>query len=113
MVQNVTVPKALEYKEKLEKVDGVSSVTWLDDAVDITEPIEMQDKDIDKILKPIQGGNMEVYSFTSSKNTNVSLVQFVIKTSEIKKEEVKEDKKTKEEQTFFQKFISLFTDLFN
>ena len=59
-----------------------------------------------------QGGNMEVYSFTSSKNTNVSSVQFVIKTSEIKKE-VKEDKKTKEEQTFFQKFISLFTDLFN
>lgn len=54
-----------------------------------------------------QGGNMEVYSFTSSKNTNVSSVQFVIKTSEIKKEEVKEDKKTKEEQTFFQKFISL------
>lgn len=35
------------------------------------------------------------------------------KCSEIKKEEVKEDKKTKEEQTFFQKFISLFTDLFN
>lgn len=54
-----------------------------------------------------QGGNMEVYSFTSSKNTNISSVQFVIKTSEIKKEEVKEDKKTKEEQTFFQKFISL------
>lgn len=42
-----------------------------------------------------------------------SLIQFVIRTSEIKKEEVKEDKKTKEEQTFFQKFISLFTDLFN
>lgn len=52
MVQNVTVPKSLEYKEKLEKVGGVSSVTWLDDAVDITEPLEMQDKDIDKILKP-------------------------------------------------------------
>ena len=56
---------------------------------------------------------MEVYSFTSSKNTYVSSVQFVIKTFEIKKEKVKEDKKTKEEQTFFQKFISLFTDLFN
>lgn len=96
MVQNLTVPKALQYKEKLEKVDGVSSVTWLDDAVDITELLEMQDKEIDKILEPIQGGNKEVYSFTSSKNTNVSSVQFVIKTSEIKKEEVKEDKKTKE-----------------
>ncbi len=69
--------------------------------------------EIDKILEPIQGGNKEVYSFTSSKNTNVISVQFVIKTSEIKKEKVKEEKKTKEEQTFFQKFISLFTDLFN
>lgn len=42
-----------------------------------------------------QGGNMEVYSFTSSKNTNVSSVQFVIKTSEIKKEEIKMIRKLK------------------
>lgn len=38
---------------------------------------------------------MEVYSFTSSKNTNVSSVQFVIKTSEIKKEEIKMIRKLK------------------
>ena len=35
MIENVTVPEALEYKEKLLKVDGVRDVTWLDDSVDI------------------------------------------------------------------------------
>lgn len=69
--------------------------------------------EIDKILEPIQGDNKEIYSFTSDKNKNVSSVQFVIKTSEIKKEEVKTEKKEKEEETFLEKFVNLFKDLFN
>jgi len=44
MIQNVTVPEALEYKEKLKEVDGVSDVTWLDDAVSINIPLETMDK---------------------------------------------------------------------
>ncbi len=40
MVQNVTVPEALEYKEKLLDVDGVSDVTWLDDVASVTQPLE-------------------------------------------------------------------------
>lgn len=43
MVSDVTIPEALEYKEKLEAVDGVTAVTWLDDAVDIRVPLEVQD----------------------------------------------------------------------
>lgn len=43
MVYDVTVPEALEYKEKIAAVEGVSAVTWLDDAVDITVPLTMQD----------------------------------------------------------------------
>ena len=34
MVRDVTVPQALEYKEKLAAIDGVSSVAWLDDSLD-------------------------------------------------------------------------------
>ena len=45
MVENVTVPEALEYKEKIEAVDGVTDVAWLDDAVAIDEPLKMQDTD--------------------------------------------------------------------
>ncbi len=45
MVQNVSVPQALEYKEKLLAVDGVTDVTWLDDAVSVTVPLETIDTD--------------------------------------------------------------------
>lgn len=44
MIENVTLAEALEYKEKLKSVDGVSEVTWLDNAADISIPLEMQDE---------------------------------------------------------------------
>ncbi len=45
MIYDVTIPEALEYKEKLEAVEGVVSVTWLDDAADITAPLGSIDTD--------------------------------------------------------------------
>ena len=45
MIQNVSVPQALEYKEKLLAVDGVTDVTWLDDAASVTVPLETLDTD--------------------------------------------------------------------
>lgn len=45
MVQNVTVPEAMQYKAWLESVDGVTDVTWLDDVVSITQPLEFIDTD--------------------------------------------------------------------
>lgn len=44
-LQHVTIPEALNYKEKMEAIDGVSSVSWLDDAVNINQPLEMADAD--------------------------------------------------------------------
>ncbi|MGN0480018.1 MAG: RND family transporter [Lachnospiraceae bacterium] len=44
MVTDVTMPQALEYKEKIKAIHGVSEITWLDDAVDITTPLSMLDK---------------------------------------------------------------------
>ena len=43
MVRNVTVPEALDYKKQLAAIDGVESVTWLDDSLDVTVPLQMQD----------------------------------------------------------------------
>lgn len=43
MVSDVTIPQALDYKEKLEAIDGVSAVTWLDDSVDIITPLDNLD----------------------------------------------------------------------
>ena len=45
MVKDVTVPEALQIKEKIKGVEGVTSVTWLDDAADIRTPLSMLDED--------------------------------------------------------------------
>lgn len=45
MVKDVTQKEALEYKEKLEAVDGVISVMWLDDKMLFDMPLEMYDTD--------------------------------------------------------------------
>ncbi|MCG1029627.1 RND family transporter [Virgibacillus halodenitrificans] len=45
MINNVSIQEALAYKEQLAAIDGVSDVTWLDDAIDIKTPIEMADED--------------------------------------------------------------------
>lgn len=45
MVKDVSVTEALEYKKELEAIDGVSGVTWLDDVVDVKEPLEIADED--------------------------------------------------------------------
>lgn len=45
MIRDVSIPEALEYKEKIEQVDGVTDVTWLDDSVDVTEPLGTLDQE--------------------------------------------------------------------
>ena len=46
MVENVSIPEALEYKEQIENVDGVQDVTWLDDTESIENPIETMDEEV-------------------------------------------------------------------
>lgn len=43
MVEQVTIPEALQYKADIEAIDGVTDVTWLDDVVSIEEPLETMD----------------------------------------------------------------------
>ncbi|MGN0170082.1 MAG: RND family transporter [Lachnospiraceae bacterium] len=45
MIRDVSIPEALEQKEEMEQIRGVTKVTWLDDAVDISIPVSMQDND--------------------------------------------------------------------
>ncbi|GIN72433.1 hypothetical protein J14TS2_29080 [Bacillus sp. J14TS2] len=45
MIKDVDIQEALAYKQKLEDIAGVSGVMWLDDVMDITTPIEMENKD--------------------------------------------------------------------
>lgn len=46
MIKDVTVAEALEYKDKISDINGVSGVTWLDDSVDITQPLEVMESDV-------------------------------------------------------------------
>jgi len=45
MVSDVTIQEALEFKEKLAAIDGVTEVLWLDDVIDLKTPLEMADQD--------------------------------------------------------------------
>lgn len=46
IISDVSIPEALEYKEKLLDVEGVTDVTWLDDEVDVKQPMETMDMDV-------------------------------------------------------------------
>jgi len=52
MLTNVSVTEALEYKEKLSGIEGVTSVTWLDDVIGLdtlkTVPLEFLDASLVK-----------------------------------------------------------------
>lgn len=44
LVPDVTIPQALQYKERLAAVQGVEDVNWLDDQLNIKVPLEVQDQ---------------------------------------------------------------------
>ena len=46
LIYDVSIAEALEYKQKLAEVPGVEEINWLDDAVNIYEPLESADADI-------------------------------------------------------------------
>lgn len=65
LIYKVSIPQALSYKEQLEAVDGVEAVTWLDDTINIYEPIENADPDtVDAWYK----NSDALYSVTVSEN---------------------------------------------
>ena len=43
MLKNVSITEAVDYKHRLAALDGVDEVLWLDDVVDIKQPLEMGD----------------------------------------------------------------------
>lgn len=63
---------------------------------------------IDGIMDSILGSGDEVVSFVSDKNTNVSSVQFVMKTEEIKKPEIDVIRGEPEKLSFWEKLLNLF-----
>ncbi|MCD2492898.1 hypothetical protein LQE92_09685 [Lacrimispora sp. NSJ-141] len=73
---------------------------------DIPEKIQ---EEIDKLLEDYDKSDFRPESFVSEKNQNVELVQFVISTDPIEKEEIEEPKTEEEEtKTPWDRFLNLF-----
>jgi len=45
MLTDRSIPRILDIKRKIERMEGVKSVIWLDDVVDIKEPLSLQSPD--------------------------------------------------------------------
>ena len=74
MVRDVTVPQALEYKERLLSVDGITDVTWLDDAASITVPLEMLDADT---VKSYYKDGCALFSVTIAEDKRIEAVNAI------------------------------------
>ncbi|MCD8004591.1 MAG: hypothetical protein LUE91_02920 [Oscillospiraceae bacterium] len=99
------------YQGAAELQEGAQS---LDDAISQlygeTSTLDMRvQEQIDELLSSLSGGEGECVSFVSEKNTNVTSVQFVLKTAAIEQAEEETPEDSGEEQlTFWQKLLRLF-----
>lgn len=71
MIKNVSVPQAIEYKNKIKNVDGVTDVIWLDDVLDISVPIEVMDE---KILDNYYKNNNALFTVTIDSDKRIQVV---------------------------------------
>ena len=67
MVEDIRIPEAITLKQELENVEGITEVTWLDDAVDVTVPLETMDQDI---LDDYYKDNTALYTLTVDDEEN-------------------------------------------
>ncbi len=71
MISDVSIPEALKYKQKLENVDGVSSVTWLDDVTSVTVPLATLDSDT---VETYYKDNNALFSITIEEDKRIDAV---------------------------------------
>lgn len=71
LVKDVSIANALDYKEKIASLDGVDEIQWLDDAINIYEPLEAISKDtIDAWYKD----NNALFNITVDANNQLETV---------------------------------------
>ena len=74
MVKDVTIPEAMEYKERLKACDGVTDVTWLDDAADIYQPLETLDTDM---VETYYKNNAALFNVTIEEDEQIETVDAI------------------------------------
>lgn len=76
VIPNVTIPEALDMKERIGRIDGVDGITWLDDAADIESPLELIDE---KVLEEYYKDGKACFSLTIDSERILSTVTEVKK----------------------------------
>ena len=71
MIRNVTISEALDYKEQIGQVDGVTDVMWLDDSVSLNVPLEVYPKET---VETYYKNNAALYSVTIEEDSRISAV---------------------------------------
>lgn len=74
MVKNVTIPEALEYKERLKACEGVTEVMWLDDAVNIYQPLSMSDS---KVVETYYKDQVALFTVTIEEHKKIEAVDAI------------------------------------
>ena len=70
--------------------------------------MEKIDEEVNKVITNFSGSDFTPLSFVSDKNTNVNLVQFIMKTEGIKIPEKGKTETVEEPLTFWQRLLNLF-----
>lgn len=71
LIYNVSISEALDYKQQLLSIDGVEEVQWLDDTIDIYEPLEtVSEETVDAWYKD----NNALYSITINEDKEYDAV---------------------------------------
>ncbi|MDR0499859.1 MAG: MMPL family transporter [Coriobacteriales bacterium] len=64
MVTDVGITEALEYKQKIMQIDGVSDILWLDDIIDVRVPLASSDT---SIVESYYKNNSALFEFSFEK----------------------------------------------
>lgn len=71
VLKDVSIVDALKYKEKIKKVNGVDDIQWLDDVVNIKEPLELQNQDT---IESWYKNNEALFSITVNEDKEESAI---------------------------------------
>ncbi len=71
VVKNVSITEALDYKDKISKVEGVEEITWIDDTVSTYIPLETLDEDV---LENYYKDNNAIFSVVLNEDTQVEAI---------------------------------------
>ena len=76
LVRDISLSRALTFKEALQAIDGVTGVMWLDDSTDVMQPLEVMDDDL--LGTYYQDGNA-LYSLVIAEDSRVEATRDIRK----------------------------------